>query len=433
MTIQEITVPDIGDFSEVDVIEVLVAVGDTLAVDDAMATLESDKASMEIPCPQAGTVKEVLINVGDRVSEGTLVLKLEVADATASAPNTAPAPAATPAAVAPQPAAATSQPASPPSSQTASKPDTEQHAGSVYASPSVRRIARELGVALEQVPASGDKGRITKQDVQDFVKQGVASTSKAVTDTAATGMTAIPPIPAVDFSQFGEVEEKPLSRIQKISGPHLHRVWLNVPMVTYHDEADVTELEAFRKSLKAEAEKKGIRVTGLVFIMKALAHALQAFPQINSSLSADGQSLIYKKYYHVGIAVDTPNGLVVPVFRDVDQKSIYELSAELGEVSKKARDGKLTPKDLSGGCMSISSLGGIGGTAFTPIVNAPEVAILGVTRSAMKPIWNGQEFIPRLMMPLDMSYDHRVIDGALAARFMTHLCQTLTDIRRILL
>jgi len=419
MAVQEIKVPDIGDFSEVDVIEVLVQVGDTLNADDPMITLESDKASMDVPSPQAGKVKEVLINVGDKVSEGTAVLTLEVEGAgKESSPS-------------PQP--------SPPRGEGDKKPSPESGEGGrrpgegdrVYASPSVRRIARELGVDLTQVPASGPKGRITKDDVQNFVKKG--NTKAAAAAAPAAGMSAIPPIPAVDFSQFGEIEEKPLTRIQKISGPHLHRVWLNVPMVTHHDEADVTEMEDFRKSLKAEAEKKGLRVTGLVFIMKALANTMASFPKFNSSLSADGQRLIYKKYFHIGIAVDTPNGLVVPVFRDVDKKSIYDLSAELGEVSKKARDGKLSPKDLSGGCMSISSLGGIGGTAFTPIVNAPEVAILGVTRSQMKPVWNGKEFIPRLMMPLDISYDHRVIDGAEAARFMVSLCQTLTDIRRILL
>ena len=287
---------------------------------------------------------------------------------------------------------------------------------------------------MSQVTASGPKGRVTKDDVQQFAKGGAPAAKKSTPPPAGAGTgMAIPPIPAVDFSQFGEIEEQPLGRIQKLSGPHLHRAWLNVPMVTHHDEADVTEMEAFRKSLKAEAEKRGLRVTGLVFIMKALANNLKAFPTFNSSLAPDGQSLILKKYVHIGIAVDTPNGLVVPVFRDVDQKSIYDLSGELAEVSKKARDGKLGPKDLSGGCMSISSLGGIGGTAFTPIVNAPEVAILGVTRSQMKPVWDGSAFQPRLMMPLNLTYDHRVIDGALAARFMVSLCQSLTDIRRLLL
>ena len=446
MAVQQINVPDIGDFKDVDVIEVLVQPGDALNAEDPMITLESDKASMEVPAPKGGTVKEVLVKVGDKVSEGSAVLMLDVEGAAeaSSAPSQT---ASTSSSQRGEGVGSSSAAASASSSQSSegeSKPSPaageggrkpgEGVGGRVYASPSVRRIARELGVDLAQIPASGAKGRITKDDVQNFVKGGVSKAAAPGASAAPSdGMTAIPPIPAVDFSQFGEIEEKPLSRIQKISGPHLHRVWLNVPMVTHHDEADVTEMEDFRKSLKAEAEKKGLRVTGLVFIMKALANAMQAFPKFNSSLSPDGQSLVYKKYFHIGIAVDTPNGLVVPVFRDVDKKSIYDLSTELGEVSKKARDGKLSPKDLSGGCMSISSLGGIGGTAFTPIVNAPEVAILGVTRSQMKPVWNGKEFIPRLMMPLDLTYDHRVIDGAEAARFMVHLCQTLTDIRRILL
>lgn len=432
MALQQINVPDIGDFADVDVIEVLVQPGDTLQVDDPMATLESDKASMEIPAPKAGTVKEVLIKVGDKVSKGSAVLMLDSEDAAAdsTATETKTEAAAAPAAA---PKQTPEQASAPPAKAPAAAAAGSSGSGRVYASPSVRRMARELGVDLTQVAASGPKGRVTKSDVQNAVKGSASKAAAPAAQAAAGGMSAIPPIPAVDFSQFGEIEEKPLTRIQKISGPHLHRVWLNVPMVTHHDEADITALEDFRKSLKAEAEKKGLRVTGLVFIMKALANALQAFPKFNSSLSPDGQSLIYKKYIHIGIAVDTPNGLVVPVFRDVDSKSIYDLSAELAEMSKKARDGKLSPKDLSGGCMSISSLGGIGGTAFTPIVNAPDVAILGVTRSQMKPVWNGKEFIPRLMMPLDLTYDHRVIDGAEAARFMVHLCQTLTDIRRILL
>jgi pyruvate dehydrogenase E2 component (dihydrolipoamide acetyltransferase) len=301
----------------------------------------------------------------------------------------------------------------------------------VHASPSARRVARELGVDLTQVPGTGRKERVTKEDVRKF-KEGGAPAKKAAA-AAPEGMAGIPPIPAVDFAKFGEVEVQELKRIKKISGAHLHRCWLNVPMVTHHDEADVTELEAFRKSLKAEAEKRGVRVTALGFIMKALAAALRAFPQFNSSLSADGGSLVLKKYVHIGIAVDTPNGLVVPVFRDVDQKSIYQLAEEMGDISARARDGKLKPAEMQGGCMSISSLGGIGGTAFTPLVNAPEVAILGVTRSQMKPVWNGSEFVPRLMMPMDLSYDHRVIDGAEAARFMSYLCQALGDLRRLLL
>ena len=434
---KEINVPDIGDFNEVDVIEVLVAPGDKVAKEDPLITLESDKASMEIPSPAAGVVKDVKVKVGDRVSKGSLILLLEGVDGDQPA-RAEPETEQKPAAQVPKPAepVSVSERREPPVAH--EKIDDKAFA-SVHASPSIRRFARELGVDLGMVRGFGCKGRITKEDVQNFVKQVMSGQAAASAPTAAAsaGGMGIPPIPALDFSQFGEIEEKPLGRIQKISGPHLHRAWLNVPMVTHHDEADITELEDFRQSLKVEAEKSGVRVTALAFLMKALANTLKAFPTLNSSLSSDGSpdgaSLILKKYYHIGIAVDTPNGLVVPVFRDVDKKSIFELSAELGATSKKARDGKLGPKDMQGGCMSISSLGGIGGTAFTPIVNAPEVAILGATRSQMKPVWNGEEFVPRLMMPLDLSYDHRVIDGALAARFMVYLCQNLSDPRRLLL
>ena len=478
MAVTEIKVPDIGDFDAVDVIEVLVQPGDQVDAEDPLITLESDKASMDVPSPEGGTVQEVKIKVGDKVSEGSVIALLEKAeqadnkeDAEKNDKESAkqPKPDTTEAEVT-EPSDDAKQAAKPPPQQTAAKdatdkpsapavsgaqanevpslPSLERRApppvkpmavdeaafAKVHASPSIRRFARELGVDLGQVQGTGRKGRITREDVQQFVKKvmqggGVAASAAP----AATGGMGIPPIPAVDFAQFGPVEEQPLSRIQKLSGPHLHRAWLNVPMVTHHDEADTTELEAFRQSLKPEAEKQGVRVTGLAFIMKALAHTLKAYPRFNSSLSPDGQSLILKQYVHLGIAVDTPNGLVVPVVRDVDQKSIFDLSKELGEVSKKARDGKLSPKDLAGGCMSISSLGGIGGTGFTPIVNAPEVAILGVTRAQMKPVWDGTEFIPRLITPLDLTFDHRVIDGALAARFMVSLTQTLADVRRILL
>ena len=429
---QEVKVPDIGDFNEVDVIEVLVAPGDKIAEEDPLITLESDKASMEIPSPAAGVIKDVKIKVGDKVSEGSLILLLEGAGGGERPAREETKAEQTPAAQAPKSAGSVSaaERREPP---VAHEKIDEKAFASVHASPSIRRFARELGVDLGRVQGSGRKGRITKEDVQDFVKQAMAGPAAAPAPTATASGMGIPPIPEVDFSQFGEIEEKPLERIQKISGPHLHRAWLNVPMVTHHDEADITELEDFRQSLKAESEKSGVRVTALAFLMKALANTLKAFPTLNSSLSPDSANLILKKYYHIGIAVDTPNGLVVPVFRDVDKKSIFELSADLGTTSKKARDGKLGPKDMQGGCMSISSLGGIGGTAFTPIVNAPEVAILGVTRSQMKPVWNGKEFIPRLMMPLDLSYDHRVIDGALAARFMVQLCQNLSDLRRLLL
>ena len=447
MANQEIFVPDIGDFSDVEIIEVLVSPGDTVSAEDPLITVESDKASMDIPSSHAGKVTELKVAVGDKVSEGSLILILAQADQS----DGESAPAASQATES-QPDTDESSNSETAGTQSAKPRDTSPLALSitepvnevmshrttvkdaVYASPSVRRIARERNIDLTQISGTGPKGRITKEDLDTPTPKPVeAATGGASKPAAAGGLSAIPAIPGQDFSQFGEIEVKPLTRIQKISGPHLHRVWLNLPMVTHHDEADITDLEDFRKSLKAEAEKKGIRVTGLVFMMKALAASLKAFPMFNASLSEDGASLILKKYFHIGIAVDTPNGLVVPVFRDVDKKSIYELSVELGEVSAKARDGKLGPKDLQGGCMSISSLGGIGGTAFTPIVNAPEVAILGLTRSKMKPVWNGSEFIPRLMQPIDLTYDHRVIDGANAARFVAHYCQNLGDLKRLLL
>jgi pyruvate dehydrogenase E2 component (dihydrolipoyllysine-residue acetyltransferase) len=422
MSVQEIFIPDIGGADNVDVIEVLVAVGDTVAVDDPLLTLESDKASMEIPAPAAGVIKELKIKVGDTVSEGSLILTLdaEEASATGTTTTTTTEPAASPAPAA-APVAALEAPAAPDSFD------------SVHASPGTRRMARLESVNLAEVAPSGPKGRVTKDDVQQFLSAGGKTTGAAEAGTGmGTGM-GVPPIPAVDFTQFGPVEEQALSRIKRVSGPHLHRAWLNVPMVTHHDEADITELEAFRKSLKAEAEKDGVRITPLAFIMKAVTAALKAFPEVNSSLSPDGKTLLLKGYYNVGIAVDTPNGLVVPVIRDVDKKSIYELSQDLAEVSLRAREGKLSPTDMQGGCFSISSLGGIGGTAFTPIVNAPEVAILGVTRSFMKPVWSGDQFHPRLTLPLDLSYDHRVIDGAMAAHFVAHLCRNLNDTRRLLL
>ena len=435
MAHHEIVVPDIGDFSDVEIIEILVNHGDQINVDDPLITVESDKASMDIPTNVSGTVVELKVSVGDKVSEGSKLLTLDTAGqsdtltvvdtkiAKMKAPGT-------------EQIMAIGAPKSDDSSPLAlsiSEPVTEvipfrtTDKNAVYASPSVRRLARERNIDLTQINGTGPKGRITKEDLDSPIPKTTSA------EPIASGMGIIPPIPGVDFSQFGEIEVKPLTRIQKISGPHLHRAWLNVPMVTHHDEADITDLESFRKSLKVEAEKKGIRLTGLVFMMKALGANLKAFPIFNSSLSEDGEKLILKKYINIGIAVDTPNGLMVPVFRDVDRKSIYELSAELGEVSKKARDSKLGPKDLQGGCMSISSLGGIGGTAFTPLVNAPEVAILGLTRSKMQPVWNGSEFIPRLMQPIDLTYDHRVVDGANAARFVTQLCQNLRDLKRLLL
>lgn len=443
--VKEITVPDIGDFDAVDVIEVLVSPGDSISAEDSLITLESDKATMEVPSPVSGTVKEMLINVGDKVSEGTLVAKVEVSggDAAAddeSAPAEEPA-AATPAsaeesAAAEAPAAeAAPAPAPAPAPASASEESNGISAESqrlAHASPSVRRFARELGVALDRVTGTGRKGRITREDVQSFVKSileggGVASTP------AAAGGSGIPPIPAVDFSKFGEIEEVELPRIKKLSGPHLHRSWVNVPHVTQFDEADITELEAFRKAEKAAAEKAGVKLTPLAFLVKASARALTEFPDFNSSLRSDGAALIYKHYINVGVAVDTPNGLVVPVIKDADKKGIYDIAADLAALSGKARDGKLGPADMQGGTFSISSLGGIGGTAFTPIVNAPEVAILGVSKSSMKPVWNGSEFEPRLMLPLSLSYDHRVIDGAAAARFTSYLAGVLADLRRLIL
>lgn len=443
-TKKEVLVPDIGDFSDVEVIEVLVAPGEVIAAEDALITLESDKATMDVPAPEAGIVAELKLKVGDKVSQGSLVLLLDPDHAVATVETEATESLDEPVdqEVVPPPPTTDTAPEShaetvptrarsghsPPSSL----PPPVERAGDAlpHASPAVRRFARELGVELSQLRGSGAKGRILKGDVQAFVK--TALTAPRPSTEVVTGY-GIPPIPEVDFSKFGEIEIRELSRIKKISGAHLHRAWLNVPHVTHHDEADVTELEKFRQSLKEEGSKQGVRVTALTFITKAVAGALKAFPNFNTSLTPDGQSLVYKKYFNIGIAVDTPNGLVVPVFRDVDQKGIFELAAEMGEVSARARDGKLGPTEMQGGCISISSLGGIGGSAFTPIVNVPEVAILGVTRSKITPVWDAKEFVPRLMLPLDLSYDHRVIDGAEAARFMTHLCQVLGDTRRLLL
>ncbi|EID7757411.1 TPA: pyruvate dehydrogenase complex dihydrolipoyllysine-residue acetyltransferase [Vibrio parahaemolyticus] len=420
---KEVNVPDIGG-DEVEVTEIMVAVGDTVEEEQSLITVEGDKASMEVPAPFAGTVKEIKIAAGDKVSTGSLIMVFEVAGAApapAAAPAQAAAPAAAPAPKAEAPAAGDFQ-------------DNDEYA---HASPVVRRLAREFGVNLSKVKGSGRKSRILKEDVQNYVKEalkrlesGAAASGKG--DGAALGLL---PWPKVDFSKFGETEVQPLSRIKKISGANLHRNWVMIPHVTQWDNADITALEAFRKEQNAIEAKKdtGMKITPLVFIMKAAAKALEAFPAFNSSLSEDGESLILKKYVNIGIAVDTPNGLVVPVFKDVNKKGIYELSEELMAVSKKARAGKLTAADMQGGCFTISSLGGIGGTAFTPIVNAPEVGILGVSKSEMKPVWNGKEFEPRLQLPLSLSYDHRVIDGAEGARFITYLNSCLSDIRRLVL
>jgi len=422
-----ILVPDIGDFDSVEVIEVNVAVGDVVEEEQSLLTLESDKASMEIPSTAAGTVKEIKVVVGDSVSEGGLIVVLSgQAPATAGKADSVAEPQTTEKAVALSPAPKKSAP----TASTAPALVSSKPMGHIHASPTVRKFARELGVDLSTVSkASGPKGRLLKEDIKNHVKQIISGAS---TLAAPTG-SGIPPIPAIDFSKFGEIEEKPLSKIKRLTGTNLTRAWLNVPMVTHHELADITEMEAFRKSLKADAEKRGVKVTFLAFIMKALVAALKEFPQFNASLSPDGQSLIYKKYYNIGIAVATPNGLVVPVFKDVDKTNIFELAEQMGEISKKARAGKLSPKEMQGACMTISSLGGIGGTAFTPIVNAPEVAILGATRADIQPVWNGKEFAPRLMLPLDMTYDHRVIDGADAAAFMVALSGYLNDIRRVLL
>jgi pyruvate dehydrogenase E2 component (dihydrolipoamide acetyltransferase) len=443
-TVEEIVVPDIGDFQDIPVIEIAVSPGDHVMAEDPLVTLESDKATMDVPSPAAGVVKEMKVKLGDTVSEGTLILTLEVNDVAlepgaVEAPKTEAPPAAPTPPQAPQqapqpaPAAAHAPPAARPS-PTASMPSPAPppHAPS-HATPSVRHFARELGVELSRVRGTGRKGRVLRDDVTGFVKSALGGGVAAPAGEAGEPGTGIPPIPIVDFAKFGQVEIQPLSRIKKISGQHLRRAWLNVPHVTHHDEADVTEMEAFRQSLKEEAARQGVRVTALSFIMKGVCAALREFPTFNASIAADGESLVLKKYFHIGVAVDTPNGLVVPVIRDVDTKGIMDLGGELAELSTRAREGKLKPDEMQGGCMSISSLGGIGGTAFTPIVNAPEVAILGVTRARMTPVWDGEAFSPRLMLPLDLSYDHRVVDGAEAARFMAFLAGVLGDVRRLLL
>jgi len=431
----DIAIPDIGEDGEVEAIEVLVSVGDVIAEEDGLITLETDKATMDVPSTHAGTVIEVFVNTGDKVKEGSLVIKLETSGGAAPAAVTAPVAVVAPvAAPAPTVAATTKPTASPvphhPQAGTVNK-------GSIYTSPSIRRLAREFGVDLTVVKGTGRKGRILKEDVQSYVKYELSRPKANAGSSVASGEGGLQVVSAkaIDFSKFGEIETKPLSRIQKISGPFLHRNWVTIPHVTQFDEADITNVEAFRKeqNVVCEKQKLGFKITPLVFILKAAADALRAFPTFNSSLSEDGESLILKKYINIGVAVDTPNGLVVPVVRNVDQKGIHQLSRELLEISMKARDGKLKAADMQGGCFTISSLGGIGGTAFTPIVNAPEVAILGVSKSEMKPKWNGKDFEPKLMLPLSMSYDHRVIDGALAARFTVHLAGVMSDIRKLVL
>jgi len=426
--IKDILVPDIGDFEGVEVIEILVAAGDQIAIEDPIASLESDKAAMEIPSPFAGTVKEVKISIGDKVSEGNLLITLEVSEnATPEAAATEPASTKEEAPAKPAPAAKPSPtPATPRPAPTAPLSINEEGFRKAHASPSVRKFARELGADLSQMTGTGEKNRIVKEDVKVWVKQALAQGNRG-------GGLGVEPMPEIDYSQFGEIETQALTRINKLTGKFLHRNWVTVPHVTQFDEADITELEKFRKQLNEENKKDGTRVTVLAFLMKALVSALKEHPRFNSSLDHTGENLIMKKYVHIGVAMDTPDGLVVPVIRNCDSKSLIELAKELIDTSVRARDKKLSPGDMSGGCITISSLGGIGGTAFTPIVNAPEVAILGVSRSSIKPVYIDGEFIPRLILPLSLSYDHRVIDGADGARFTSYLSTVLSDTRRLLL
>jgi pyruvate dehydrogenase E2 component (dihydrolipoamide acetyltransferase) len=431
----DVVVPDIGDFDEVTVIEVMVKAGDTIKVEQSLITVESDKASMEIPSSHAGVVKDVKVKVGDKVAKGSLVAVIEAVGTTAAAPAPVAAPAA---ASAPAPDVA---PATEKAAPTAALPAHEPSVAKgvlPHASPTIRKLARELGVPLEEVKGSGPKGRITQEDVHGFVKgvmagsvQTAAQKSAAPAAAAGGGIPGLLAWPKVDFAKFGAVERKDLSRIKKLSGANLHRNWVLIPHVTNNDDADITELETFRVATNKENEKSGVKVTMLAFVIKAVVAALKKFPEFNTSL--DGDQLVYKQYFHIGFAADTPNGLVVPVLKDADKKGILQISTEMGELAKKARDGKLGPADMTGGCFSISSLGGIGGTHFTPIINAPEVAILGLSKSAMKPVWDGKQFVPRLTLPLSLSYDHRVIDGASAARFNAYLGQVLADFRRVLL
>ena len=426
---KEVHVPDIGG-DEVEVTEIMVKVGDTIAAEQSLITVEGDKASMEVPAPFAGTVKEIKISTGDKVKTGSLIMVFEVEGA---APAAAPAQAAAPA-----PAAAPAQaakPAAAPAAKTEGKSEFAENDAYVHATPLIRRLAREFGVNLAKVKGTGRKGRILREDVQAYVKDAVKRAESAPAAAAGGGIPGMLPWPKVDFSKFGEVEEVELGRIQKISGANLSRNWVMIPHVTHFDKTDITDLEAFRKQQNAEAEKRklDVKFTPVVFIMKAVAAALEQMPRFNSSLSEDGQRLTLKKYINIGVAVDTPNGLVVPVFKDVNKKSITELSRELTTISKKARDGKLTAGEMQGGCFTISSIGGLGTTHFAPIVNAPEVAILGVSKSAMEPVWNGKEFVPRLMLPISLSFDHRVIDGADGARFITIINNTLSDIRRLVM
>jgi len=444
MAVQDIFVPDIGNFDSVDVIEVLVKAGDTIAKDDSLITVESDKASMDIPAPYAGVVKEVKIKVGDKASEGTLIMTMDVSDtaekpaAVQAAPAAAPTAAEAPKVAIPEPTRPAPEP--PKQVQPAHQPapvgeSVVVAAGKLsHASPSVRKFARELGVNLALVKGSGTKNRILQNDVQAYVKGELA---KPRTENMGAGVSSLAalPMPVIDFSQFGAIETKPLSRIKKLSGANLHRNWVTAPHVTQFDDADITDLEDFRKSMQADAEKRGVKLTMLAFLIKASVNALKAYPNFNASLSPDGDSLILKNYYNIGFACDTPDGLVVPVVRDVHQKDVLDIARDLMELSAKARERKLKIEEMQGGCFTISSLGGIGGTMFTPIINCPEVAILGVSRSSMQPVYNKatKGFEPRLILPMSLSYDHRVIDGADGARFTSHMRMMLSDVRRLLL
>jgi len=448
MSTIEVKVPDIGDFKDIPVIELFVKPGDTVKAEDSLVTLESDKATMDVPSPAAGVVAAVALKVGDKVSEGTLVLTLDTGaagDAKPAAQTAAPSPPPAASLPAAAPAAQPPSPMAPPAPSASAAPAAaaavdEAAFRQAHASPSVRKFARELGVDLARVKGTGPSARILQEDVQNFVKQalsGAAATGSAAAGGGISGGGALNllPWPTVDFTKFGAIETKPLSRIKKISGANLARNWVMIPHVTQFDEADITELEAFRVQMNKENEKAGVKLTMLAFLIKASVAALRKFPDFNASLvsTPEGDSLVLKQYFHIGFAADTPNGLVVPVIRNADQKGVLQIAGEMGELSAKARDGKLGPAEMQGGCFSISSLGGIGGTAFTPIINAPEVAILGVSKSAMNPVWNGREFAPRLMVPLSLSYDHRVIDGASAARFTAFLAGLLADMRRIVL
>jgi pyruvate dehydrogenase E2 component (dihydrolipoamide acetyltransferase) len=429
--IKNVLVPDIGNYQDVAIIEVSVKVGDTVKTDQPLITLETDKATMDVPATFDGVVKEVKVKVGDKVSEGALIVTIEASGGAVQTATATPASVAAP--VAASPVTPTPNPSQPPlvrGGAEAPSPDKGRAGeGLAHASPSIRRFARELGVSLPQVKGSGEKGRVTKDDVQNFVKQSLAQPRGAA---GGSGLQVLE-MPKIDFAKFGPVETKALSRIKKISGANLHRNWVTIPHVTQFEEADISEMEAFRKELGTEFAKESFKITPLAFLLKACAITLKHFPDFNASLDASGENLVLKKYIHIGVAVDTPDGLMVPVVRDVDQKGIVQLAKELGEISARARDKKITAADMQGGCFSISSLGGIGGTAFTPIINAPEVAILGVSRSSMKPVWKDGEFVPRLMLPLSLSYDHRVIDGAAAARFTTYLAHVLSDMRRLAL